>query len=218
MPLWPSWRRSRDHSLAARREPRRILLLRLERIGDLVMALEAIRDVRALAPAAQIDLVVGSWNAALAASRARRYPCRDARRASGWHATARVWECPPCCEPPGAGGPGATISPSTSSRTCGAISSRRRRAQPEPPAGASGGGGPVLDVALDYDPSAHTIDNARRLVQAAFRPHAAGVVGAAPEGPRGRDSGGRRNSPPGTWPTAGWRARERRAGDQAVAS
>ena len=35
-------------------EPQRILLLRLERIGDLVMALEAIRDVRSLAPSARI--------------------------------------------------------------------------------------------------------------------------------------------------------------------
>ena len=32
--------------------PRRILLLRLERIGDLVMTLDAIRDVRALTPEA----------------------------------------------------------------------------------------------------------------------------------------------------------------------
>src|SRR5262245_59077427 len=55
------WRRR-----AASDELRRILLLRLERIGDLVMALPAIRDVRALAPAAQIDLVVGSWNERLA--------------------------------------------------------------------------------------------------------------------------------------------------------
>src|SRR4029453_8062829 len=47
-------------------DPRRILLLRLERIGDLLMALPAIRDVRSLAPAAQIDLVFGSWNADLA--------------------------------------------------------------------------------------------------------------------------------------------------------
>ena len=46
--------------------PARILLLRLERIGDLVMALPAIADVRALAPAAVIDLVVGSWNRELA--------------------------------------------------------------------------------------------------------------------------------------------------------
>jgi lipopolysaccharide heptosyltransferase II len=46
--------------------PRRILLLRLERIGDLLMSLGAIRSVRELAPHAVIDLVVGSWNAALA--------------------------------------------------------------------------------------------------------------------------------------------------------
>ena len=38
--------------------PERILLLRLERIGDLLMTLPAIRDVRALAPTAEIDLVV----------------------------------------------------------------------------------------------------------------------------------------------------------------
>jgi ADP-heptose:LPS heptosyltransferase len=33
---------------------------------------------------------------------------------------------------------------------------------------ASGGGGPVLDVALDYDPTAHTAANARRLVRSVF--------------------------------------------------
>ena len=46
--------------------PRRILLLRLEQVGDLVMVLEAIAMVRALAPNAAIDLVVGSWNRPLA--------------------------------------------------------------------------------------------------------------------------------------------------------
>src|SRR5688572_25799173 len=46
--------------------PRRILLLRLERIGDLLMALEGIADVAAAAPNAEIDLVVGSWNADIA--------------------------------------------------------------------------------------------------------------------------------------------------------
>lgn len=56
--LWP-WSRP----VAA---PRRILLLRLERIGDLLMTLDAIAAVRALAPTAEIDLVVGSWNAPLA--------------------------------------------------------------------------------------------------------------------------------------------------------
>ena len=46
--------------------PQRILLLRLERIGDLLMVLDAIALVRALAPRASIDLVVGSWNLPLA--------------------------------------------------------------------------------------------------------------------------------------------------------
>jgi lipopolysaccharide heptosyltransferase II len=44
---------------------RRVLLLRLERIGDLVMTLEAIRDARAAWPDAKIDLAMGAWNAAL---------------------------------------------------------------------------------------------------------------------------------------------------------
>jgi ADP-heptose:LPS heptosyltransferase len=47
--------------------PRRLLLLRLERIGDLLMTLDAIAAVRALAPAAEIDLACGTWNAGLAA-------------------------------------------------------------------------------------------------------------------------------------------------------
>src|ERR1700693_1520187 len=46
---------------------RRVLLLRLERIGDLLMVLDAIRDARAVWPEGAIDLVVGSWNASRAA-------------------------------------------------------------------------------------------------------------------------------------------------------
>lgn len=46
--------------------PARILLLRLERIGDLLMTHEAIVRARQLWPAAEIDLAVGSWNAPLA--------------------------------------------------------------------------------------------------------------------------------------------------------
>ena len=46
--------------------PRRILVLRLERIGDLLMVLPALADLRELAPKAEIDLVVGSWNVPLA--------------------------------------------------------------------------------------------------------------------------------------------------------
>jgi lipopolysaccharide heptosyltransferase II len=44
----------------------RILLLRLERIGDLLMTRGAIDRVRELWPHATIDLAVGSWNAPLA--------------------------------------------------------------------------------------------------------------------------------------------------------
>lgn len=45
---------------------RRILLMRLERIGDLLMVRDAIRDVHAAWPQATIDLAVGSWNAPIA--------------------------------------------------------------------------------------------------------------------------------------------------------
>ena len=46
--------------------PRRVLVLRIERIGDLLMSLEAIADVVAALPNAEVDLVVGSWNEAVA--------------------------------------------------------------------------------------------------------------------------------------------------------
>jgi ADP-heptose:LPS heptosyltransferase len=43
-----------------------VLLLRLERIGDLLMAIEAIQDARATWPEAEIDLAIGRWNLAIA--------------------------------------------------------------------------------------------------------------------------------------------------------
>src|SRR5262245_31227827 len=46
--------------------PRRVLLLRLERIGDLLMTAEAIANVRQRLPEAEIHLAVGSWNAEIA--------------------------------------------------------------------------------------------------------------------------------------------------------
>lgn len=52
---------------AAERPPSRVLLLRLERIGDLLMVVEAIASIRSLLPDARIDLAVGGWNAPLAA-------------------------------------------------------------------------------------------------------------------------------------------------------
>ncbi len=54
----------------ADRRPRagihRILLLRLERIGDLLMVLDALAEVRAIWPDADVDLAVGSWNLPIA--------------------------------------------------------------------------------------------------------------------------------------------------------
>ena len=46
--------------------PQRILLLRLERIGDLLMTLPALAALRRALPDSRIDLVVGSWNEPLA--------------------------------------------------------------------------------------------------------------------------------------------------------
>lgn len=146
---------------------RRILLLRLERIGDLVMALPAIRDVRALAPSARIDLIVGSWNASLA----RAVPVVDTVETldAGWLAR----------EPTGQGlgsmlhtasrwrsrqyDLAINFEPDIRSNLLLAAAGARRTA-----GWASGGGGPLLDLALDFHTSAHATVNARRLVSAAF--------------------------------------------------
>jgi ADP-heptose:LPS heptosyltransferase len=150
--------------------PRRILLLRLERIGDLVMALPAIRDVRSLAPSAQIHLVVGSWNASLA----RAVPAVDhvetldarwlSREREGVGLAAivkRAWEWRPRRYDLA-----INFEPDVRSNLVLAASGARRTA-----GWASGGGGPVLDLSLDFDASAHTSSNARRLVAAAFGRH-----------------------------------------------
>ena len=147
--------------------PHRILLLRLERIGDLVMALDAIRDVRALAPRAHIDLVVGSWNAALAHAvpSVTRVETLDAQWLSrddgglgmpGLLRAAWSWR-------PRRYDLAINFEPDVRSNLVAAASGAARTA-----GWRSGGGGPVLDVALDYDPSAHTSVNARRLVEATF--------------------------------------------------
>ena len=147
--------------------PCRILLLRLERIGDLVMALPAIRDVRTYAPAATIDLVVGSWNLPIA----RQLPYIDQVEAVDAAWLSR-----------GAGGSGAAGSiaairrwrsrdydlginfePDIRSNLLLAASGASRTA-----GWISGGGGALLDVGLEFDTGVHTTGNARRLVSTAF--------------------------------------------------
>ena len=63
-PAW--WARRRDRNPAP--EPREVLVLRLDRIGDLVMSLPALFDLRAALPAARIRLAVPAWSADIARS------------------------------------------------------------------------------------------------------------------------------------------------------
>lgn len=145
--------------------PARILLLRLERIGDLVMALPAIADARAAAPNAEIDLVVGSWNAEVARSirgishvlvvdapwlareQAGTRMADLVRTALGWR--ARRYDI------------AVNLEPDVRSNALLALSGARWTAGYR-----SAGGGPLIDQALDYRPEDHTVDNARRLIHA----------------------------------------------------
>jgi ADP-heptose:LPS heptosyltransferase len=147
--------------------PQRILLLRLERIGDLLMALPAIRDVRSLAPSADIDLVVGEWNASLARAipSVTRVMTLDARwlaRDAGGLGMpaliteARRWRSQRYDL-------AINFEPDVRSNLLTALSGATWTV-----GWTSGGGGPVLDVSVDFDPRAHTIVNARRLVRTAF--------------------------------------------------
>ena len=147
--------------------PTRILILRLERIGDLLMTLPALADLQSFAPAAEIDLVVGSWNQDLAGAidPVKRVMCLDAewlaREGRGLSLlsliqAARRWRSVPYdlainFEPDIRGN--LMLGASGAAWTAGY---------------RSGGGGPLLDLALDYDTHAHTTDNARRLVAAIF--------------------------------------------------
>lgn len=145
---------------------RRILLLRLERIGDLLMVIDAIRDVREAWPNATIHLAVGSWNRTIATlipevahvhvldvpwlSRGERPTSRRAivREARGWrhlHYDLAI-----------------NFEPDIRSNALLWLSGAPIRV-----GYASGGGGPLLTLAGTYDPTCHVSDNARRLVEQA---------------------------------------------------
>ena len=198
--LWPVGLVRRATRSAPASPPARILCLRLERIGDLLMTLPALGELRRLAPGATIDLVVGSWNAQLASaiSDGDNVETLDAawlsrgqpgsslphllRHARAWR--RRRYDLALNFEPDVR--TNLLLAASGAARLVGF---------------ASGGGGPLLDVASDHDPRVHTADNATRLVTAAFatsvapaamppiaipdaaRSHAARLLGAARSGP-----------------------------------
>lgn len=157
-------------------DPRRILLLRLERIGDLLMTLPAMADVGSLAPDAEIDLVVGRWNLDLAQAIAgiTRVHVLDvawlARDGGGLGvpallASARRWRQHQYDL-------AINFEPDVRSNLLLAASGAAWTA-----GYGSGGGGALLDQALEYDARVHTTDNARRLVRQVFnRPPAATTV------------------------------------------
>jgi ADP-heptose:LPS heptosyltransferase len=147
--------------------PRRILCFRLERIGDLLMTAHALAELRALTPGASIDLIVGSWNQDIAAAipgvdrvetldagwlgrdGSGYTPLGLARRAAGWR--SRHYDL------------AINFEPDIRTNMAMAAAGARRSI-----GFASGGGGALLDVALDYDVSVHTVENARRLVHVAI--------------------------------------------------
>jgi ADP-heptose:LPS heptosyltransferase len=161
----PTLRRVFDGAHGA--APRRILCLRLERIGDLLMTLPALAELRTLAPDAEIDLVVGSWNRDIAGAipgitrvemADAAWLTRDGKgsatapllaRAATWR--SRKYDLAINFEPD-----------IRSNLTLGAVRAMRAAGF------VSGGGGAVLDVRLDYDATSHTEDNALALVRAAL--------------------------------------------------
>jgi lipopolysaccharide heptosyltransferase II len=171
----------RNHrSSRASAAPGRVLLLRLERIGDLLMVVSAIKRLRELLPDAEIDLVTGSWNAALAEllPSVNRTDILDApwlsreadpltprqMIARAWSWRARRYDL------------ALNFEPDIRSNILVWLSGARRRV-----GYWTGGGGGLLTESLAYDPMQHVSDNALRLVRAA-----AGIGKSTPGGP---DSG-----------------------------
>ena len=140
----------------------RVLLLRLERIGDLLMVQRAIDDARAMWPEAWIDLAVGSWNESLA----RLFPglndvlvadapwlARDGR--ASWSALvgrARAWQARQYDVV-------VNFEPDIRTNFLAWLTRAPRRV-----GYWTGGGGAFLTDATAYAPKSHVAENARRLV------------------------------------------------------
>lgn len=174
-------------SLVRRRRPgqppRRILLLRLERIGDLLMSLGAIQSVRQMAPHAVIDLVVGSWNAALAQTIPgidrievldAPWLARDEASSSFAGLAARAWRWRRQHYDLA-----INFEGDIRSHLLMAASLARRRVGFD-----MAGGGPMLTDRVPHDPKRHTALNALALVERAFDVPAGTLPG--PLQPQGR--------------------------------
>lgn len=171
----------------SQQDPRRILVLRLERMGDLIMTLGAFAALRRYAPQAEIDLVVGSWNEPLA----RAIPGIDRIETmdAGWLAR-------------GAGGRGlgalarqarrwrarrydlaVNFEGDIRSNVLLRLSAARRRA-----GFLTGGGGDLLTDAVVFDPREHVSTNAERLVARVFEKSATDEAGGSCHGLGGASS------------------------------
>jgi len=163
--------------------PQRILALRLERIGDLLMTLGALQSLRATWRQAQIKLVVGSWNA-------------DVAKQLPWVDSVETLDAP-------------WLSREDAPATLGALLRRGQRWKRErfdlalnlegdirsnfllALSGASlrvgfamAGGGSLLTDVVSYDPRAHTDENTRRVVRAAAERLGTTAVEPPPSWPR----------------------------------
>jgi ADP-heptose:LPS heptosyltransferase len=141
----------------------------MEKVGDLVMAVDAIALVRAMAPDATIDLVVGSWNRPLAgliqsvdSIETVDVPWIAAKgRGSSWGALiarARAWRDKDYDL-------AINFEPDIRSNLLLALSGATRRV-----GFLSGGGGSLLTDAVAPDPRGHIAENAKALVARAFAP------------------------------------------------
>lgn len=161
---------------------RRVLLLRLERIGDLLMALDAIRDAREAWPDAEIDLAVGHWNQSLAAliPGVSRVDVADApwlvragESRQGWSALlaqAHRWRRRRYDLV-------INFEPDIRSNLIAWLTGAPRRV-----GYSSGGGGALLTDARPYVPDAHVSVNARAVVsRSAGRPTTVDVPHAGPK-------------------------------------
>ena len=156
-----------------------ILLLRMERIGDLLMTLDAIAAVRAQRPHASIDLVVGAWNEPLA--RMIAGVDRVETLSAPWLARGTASE------------PGVTLAARAwgwrsrrydlainfegdirSNLLIGLSGAARRVGYP------MAGGGPMLSDAVPFDPAIHTRSSSLRLVERAFDLPAGSLEGHRP--------------------------------------